>query len=120
MKSVIISLKAHHSSRNREKKPEKKVSEVETQKQQPSKKGFDDYISSLNNNDDDMVNNREDLSNHQEDMMETSSSFPLPGFEQNGLNGIEENNFEHRSHISNNVSNNGYGEQGRCNLKKIK
>ena len=49
-------------------------------------------------------------------MIEANGSFPLPGFEQNGLNGTEENNFEHRDHIQNNFANNGYGEQGRDNI----
>ena len=117
----IISLYAsqsNRSSRSKDKRPEKQPSEEEIN-EQPKDKGFENYIASLaNDNDgqDDAENGHDDTIKNHNDSRHTNGSYPLPGFEENGLDNNDDQNFDHRDQIESNALQNGYREQGmnRC------
>ena len=106
---VWCTLQESNRSRRKEKKSEPKTIEAVEQKPTTSS-GFDKYIESLDNDSGDPrhdLNNHEHISNSQEDIARTNGSFPLPGFEENEINGHDDRNNTSNSHL-----NNGYRDGG--------
>ena len=91
------------------------MSENVTEQESPSK-SFDDFMESLDRNDNDSnahQNNHEDASLHQEDTATKNGSFPLPGFEEQGVNGTQqERRFDERGYPINNSVQNGHRDHG--------
>ena len=110
----VILQKNSRSSRSKDKRPEKQPSEEEVS-EPPKNKGFDNYIASLandNNEQDDAENRKDDTYGNHNDSRQNNGSFPLPGFEENGLDNNEEHNFDQRDQFENHALQNGYREQG--------
>ena len=106
---VWCTLQESNRSRRKEKKSEPKIIEAVEQKPTTSS-GFDKYIESLDNDSGDPrhdLNSHEHISNSQEDIARTNGSFPLPGFEENEMNGHDDKNHTSNSHL-----NNGYRDGG--------
>ena len=106
---VWCTLQESNRSRRKEKKSEPKTIEAGEQKPTTSS-GFDKYIESLDNDSGDPrhdLNSHEHISNSQEDISRTNGSFPLPGFEENEINGHDDRNNTSNSHL-----NNGYRDGG--------
>ena len=106
---VWCTLQESNRSRRKEKKSEPKTIEAVEQKPTTSS-GFDKYIESLDNDAGDPrhdLNSHEHISNSQEDIARTNGSFPLPGFEENEINGHDDRNNTSNSHL-----NNGYRDGG--------
>ena len=110
----VYVLQSNRSSRSKDKRPEKQPSEEEIN-EPPKGKGFENYIASLandNNDQDDAENGHDDTIKNNNDSRQTNGSYPLPGFEENGLDNNDDQHFDHRDQIESNALQNGYREQG--------
>ena len=107
-------LQSNRSSRSKDKRPDKQPSEEEIN-EKPKDKGFENYIASLgndNNDQDDAENGQDDTTNNHNDFRQTNGSYPLPGFEENGLDNNDDQHFDNRDQIESNALQNGYREHG--------
>ena len=107
-------LQSNRSSRSKDKHPEKQSSEEEIN-EKPKDKGFENYIASLandNNNQDDAENEHDDTINNHNNLRQTNGSYPLPGFEENGLDDNDDQHFDNRDQMESNALQNGYREHG--------